>query len=391
VEALVVVHRRVHARRDRQVKLDVGQQRRRREAESFDGEAVDERFQRRAGLAARAHAVVLSAVRDVVEVGRADVREELAGRVVDHDDRRRRHVTIGERPHDGARCLLGFALEIARDRRAHFAAALLGGDRCDEVRRAEAPLPRAHRQWLALRSFRFVRTDPSGGTHAVENAIAPSHDSLRVLRHRVDRRSARKRRERRGFREREIARRLVEVHPARPFDAAEPRPERRTIQVLLEDPLLRERRFDPKRERHLAELAEEIAAMRTHEARELHRERRRARHDSAIPERRRCRARDRQRIDARVRVKPPVLGREQRFDRVLADVVERNPPRARRVVRAHLAQQAAVAIEVARRLRSRRAFAKLRRQRRQRRRHDERENRREREPEEDPRHAPRAR
>jgi len=107
-----------------------------------------------------------------------------------------------------------------------------------------------------------------------------------------------------------------------------------------------------------------------------------------MPEHRSERARDRERIDARMIAEAPILGGEHRFDRVRPDLVERHPARAGGVVRAHLAEQPAVAIEEARRLRSRRARAELRRQRRHRRRDDERDHRRQEGADDDAQDAP---
>ena len=258
-----------------------------------------------------------------------------------------------------ARRQLDLALQVPRDGRLHPLRAHRARRRAQlrrpqlrravrqrlhEVRRAEAPLPLPRHERLPLRALGRVARRPPRRDHPVQDAVPPPENALRVLVDGVNGWAPRDRRQSRGLGQRQLARRLVEPEAARRAHAAHARTERRAVHVLLEDGVLRQRRLDAQRERRLVELAEEVAAVRADQARELHRQRRRARYDPRVRQVGPRGPRHRERVYTGVIEEAPVLGREHRVLQVVAHLGERHGARPCRIVRPHLAHRAAVAI-----------------------------------------------
>jgi hypothetical protein len=96
---------------------------------------------------------------------------------------------------------------------------------------------------------------------------------------------------------------------------------------------------------HFLELTEHSARMRTHGARQLHRQRGRARHDLRVTDSARGGANDGDRIDAGVRVEAPILCRQERVLRDRPELGQARKTRAGSVARAYLAQQPILGVD----------------------------------------------
>ena len=247
-------------------------------------------------------------------------------------------------------------------------------DGAHEVRRAEHRRRLLEDNRLGHRRLVRRRVDDAGVEHPPEQAVAPVSRPVEVAGQVVVRRPPREADDEGRLGGREATRRRVEIRLARGGDAAQVGAEGDAVQVLLEDRALRERRLDPQRQRHLAELAREVARVGANCPRELHRQRRPAGNEVARPHVADEGADEGAQVDARVLVESTVLHRDERRGDERPAFLEAHPARAGSVVGAHLAEQVPVAIGHAQRVRLVRV-EELRRQRRQRRRREERQRR----------------
>src|SRR5262245_57234171 len=109
---------------------------------------------------------------------------------------------------------------------------------------AEAGAARRERDRLGPRARHLVLGRRAHREHPIEHAIAAPPNAVRCAARIIDRGAAGHSYERRGLRERQVTRGLVEPEAARGLDAADARAEEDPVQVLLEDLALAERGLD---------------------------------------------------------------------------------------------------------------------------------------------------
>ncbi len=275
VEAAVVVVGVVVAVARREVELDVGEDRRGGVPEPLHAELVDEGLERRARLAEREDAVIVAEARGVLDVGRADVGEDLAAGVVEDDDGRGADVAGREALHGLLRQDLELALEAAIDGEGELRGAVAeraeglvegaGHQPAHEVRRAGSAARGRDDQRLALGVQDLVARREAGLGEAIEDAVAPAEKLRGAARGIVDGGPARDAGERGGLGEREIVRGLVEVEAARGLDPAQPGAEADAVDVLLEDLALAQRPLDAQGEGGLGNLPRRVRGRFTSE------------------------------------------------------------------------------------------------------------------------------
>ena len=315
----------------------------------LEGERIDERFQRRAGRTQRLGHVDLSGSTLVEIIRGGDARQDLAGLVIDREDRHR-HVRA-ERARPLARQVLevllqggvdGEPVNLPRRRRCDD---LIGGVRRE---RRHWPPPRRHRLELGLRDL--VGRQAPGRGDSVQHAVARlACGGERAIRPAAFGR-LRQRHQQRCLAERQPPRLLAEISQRRSADAFEIAAVRRKAQIQRQHLVFAERALKLDRPHHLAQFRTERAlGARLQQSRDLHGQGRAARHDAAAAHKLIGGAKERHRIDARMRAEAPVLVSEQQVDVALIDAFNgrRQPPAAFR--RRVGTQQPALAIEHQRR------------------------------------------
>ena len=320
----------------------------------LEGEAIDERFQRRARRAHRARHVDLPGAALVEIIRRADARQHVAAFIVDRDDRDRnvrplRHRAVARQRFQ--RFLQGrIQRQLDQRRILHRRHRGIGGMRRQNRHRLAQP---RHRGRLGLR--RVVFRHHAILDHPRQHAIARGVRSFRITVEPAAFRRLRQRDQQCGFRKRKPFRLLAEIGDGCGADAFEIAAERRQRQIQIEDLVLAQLPLDLNRAHHLAQLCVHRAlAPRLHQPRQLHRNGRAAGDDVAAGAELQRRAPERQRIDAAMRPEPAVFIRQQQLeisgvDRGLR--IDRQPPAA--VGHRIGAQQLAVAVDD----RGRRLFA----------------------------------
>ncbi len=201
----------------------------------------------------------------------------------------------------------------------------------NEVRRASRHGSGRDHDRFVLRALGFVFRREPDIDHPIEHAIATSLEPRGALSRIVERRATRHARDAGGFGEREIFRGLVEEVLARGLGTFDVRTEVDAVQIRLENRVLVERSFDAEGDGHHVDLPRERARRADQPARELLRERRSAGDDVAVRDRLPERPRERERIDARMRIEAvifcgehgaderrPELGQRRSFDAFLS-------------------------------------------------------------------------
>ena len=335
------------------MQLEVGQEARGGKTECLHRRSVHERLQRGARLTERAGAVVLAKCSIRQKVGRADVRDDFARPIVDHEHRCRRDVVLFETADGAAGELFDLALQAQVQRRndavqAPAPESRLGrtareGDR--QVMPSSLDERSLQADGLGAGAFHGVSLGEAASEHAVENAIAARPHFIGTPPRVIKRRSARDRGEHRRLGEGELGSGLVEVEMTRGFDASDIRAEFDAAEVLFEDTILVERRFDAERERHFSELPGERSGPVYDGAGELLRQRAGAGHDAAVPDELSGRTHDGERVDSRVPIEPRIFGGEDRIRHRAMEVFERHRSAELAAVRTKLPNDPAVAVE----------------------------------------------
>ena len=247
----------------------------------LEGEAVDERLQRRARRAHRAGHVDLPGAALVEIIGRADARQHVAAFIVDRDDRDRnvrplRHRAVARQRFQ--RFLQGrIQRQLDQRRILHRRHRGIGGMRRQNRHRLAQP---RHRGCLGLR--RVVFRHHAILDHPREHAVARGVRGFRIAVEPAAFRRLRQRDQQCGFRQRKPLRLLAEIGDGCGADAFEIAAERRQRQIEIEDFVLAQLPLDLDRAHHLAQLCVHRAlAPRLHQPRQLHRDGRAAGDDVA--------------------------------------------------------------------------------------------------------------
>ena len=241
-------------------------------------------FERRARRARRTRHVDRPVARSVVDVGRADAGADLAGLIVDDDDRRRQ---FRPEPRDALlRQRLELRLQPRVDREADRLRLRVGGDRLLGGVRGELGKRLSRlRDGLAPRRRGVVGADDPPLRDAREHPVAGGARRRRETVRAARLGRLRQRDEQRRLGDAELERLLAEPGERGGAHALEIAAEGRHRQIAVEDAGLADRPLDLARARDLPQLRRDRPlGARLDQARDLHRQRRAARDDMAAPE-----------------------------------------------------------------------------------------------------------
>ena len=161
--------------------------------------------------------------------------------------------------------------------------------------------------------------------HRGEHELRPLLGAVEVLGRREPRRRLDQAGEQRGLGQRHALRRLAEVALRRRLDAVGAGAEIDAVEIELEDLLLGELVLEPDRQHHLLQLARHRALLRQEEVLgQLLGDGRAALRDAASQHVGDHGAHEAERVDAVVRVEPPVLDRQERLRQVGRHLLERD-------------------------------------------------------------------
>ena len=294
-----------------------------------DRHAVEEGLERRAGRTPRAHHVDMAESRLVAESHRTHIGARFHRRVVDHQQRCRRAFRQVREIRGNA--LLQRALQVRIDRRRDArllrmrAAQALRKQRSDHRR---LQLPRDHRLDACV-FYRLARPYAEVG-HAIQHLVARSLRGFRMTIRTTTARRLRQHRQQCRLRTRQLRRRLAEIGPARGFHAFDGAAERCALEIEDQDLALVQVRFELQRAQDLHQLAPGRArrtrTLAVENARNLHGQRRAARHRAPAARHLPGRTQQRDGIDAGMPPEPAVLVVQQRLE-----VERRHRLRRRRV------------------------------------------------------------
>ena len=241
-----------------------------------EGEAVDERLQRRTGRAQHGCHVDGAAPRRVAPISAARTREDFAGVPVGDDrgdvDR------PGQRIQLPPQSLLQGALQGSVDRGSDGSCWHLGHETFGEVRRQQRQGPAGRKRRSAIHGERRRRQQP-GGNRPRENPIPGAAGTRRVAVGAVAARRLRQGDQQRRLGIAEHARLLAEPGQRAGPDALEVAAHRHQREVSAQDLGLAHARLELTRTEHLDQLGTQDSGTRLEQAHELHGERRTAGHD----------------------------------------------------------------------------------------------------------------
>ncbi len=268
----------------------------------------------------------------VVEIiRRADPRQHVAALIVDRDNAdgniraRAMRAVMRQR--------LEILLQIGIQRQRNDRPVPERGDRAVGGMRRQDRDRLAHpRHRHGLGRDRVLVRDPAVLDHAVEHAVARDLRRLGVTVEPTVFRRLRQRHQQRRFRQRQPLRLLAEIGDRGRANAFEIAAIGRQRQIQIEDLVLAQLALDLDGAHHLMQLGVNRALMpRLHQPRQLHGDGRAAGDDVAACDKLERRARQRQRIDAAMRVEALVLIGEQQFQVGRIDIglgIDRQPPAA---------------------------------------------------------------
>ena len=168
----------------------------------------------------------------------------------------------------------------------------------------------------------------------------PGERHLRI----VARRRVREASQRRCLTDAQLTRRRIEVERARRGDTDGALPQLDAIEILLEDLSLAEMRVEAQCEHGLNQFAADVATRRTHQTRELHRDRRRARDDAMRADVVADSANDGSDVDTVMVPEATIFDGDEGVDHVGVDAIIRDPACVAAVVGSRVTEYDAVAI-----------------------------------------------
>lgn len=269
-------------------------------------------LERRPRRTRRAGDVDLSGVRREV-VARTREGQDLP-RLHAHHDRRRRMSAGGRRLHHALRP----RLDVRIERRAEVAPRTAPARHMPHRPVAEERLGERTRTALDAgeylpRPFVLPRVDHPARPHPPQHVFAPLQRPFEVAVRTKPRRPLHHAREERRLPDPQVVRPLAEPPVRGGLDPHQIRAERRTVQVLRDDPELVVPPFDLERAKRLDVLPGERARMRHHEARRLHRDRGGAGDPPQMRDVLHARPQDTRHVDAPVAEETTVLARDERL------------------------------------------------------------------------------